>query len=95
LIGDHEMEERSVMPHQVAPRWSPRSYVPDEPRHPFGGTVRSECPRASKAAVNGELPPPTSITLSDGSIPTRSSICNDQTAWSWNQLRVASPCPYT
>ena len=86
------MEERSVVPHQVAPRWSPRTYVPYQPLHTFGSitsrcwavripmretssTVRSECPRASKAAVSGELPPPTSITLSDGPIPTRSSIC--------------------
>src|SRR5512133_1937759 len=58
-------------------------------------TVRSECPLASRAAAKGEFPPPTSITLSDVPIPTRSNIRNDHTASDWNQLRVVSPCPYT
>jgi hypothetical protein len=34
------MEERSVMPHQIAPRWSPRTYVPYQPLHTVGSITK-------------------------------------------------------
>jgi hypothetical protein len=40
LVGGHEMEERSVMPHKVAPRWSPGTYVPYQPLHTFGSITK-------------------------------------------------------
>jgi hypothetical protein len=33
LFGDHEMEERSVVPHDITPRWLPGPHIAEPPLH--------------------------------------------------------------
>jgi len=35
------MEERSVMPNHVAPRWSPRPYIANQPLHTLRGGTKA------------------------------------------------------
>jgi hypothetical protein len=41
LVGGHEVEERSVMPDHIAPRWSPGPDIANQPLHTLRGGTKA------------------------------------------------------
>jgi uncharacterized membrane protein len=54
-------------------------------------TVRSVKPSVIKWSTRKAAPPPTSITLAVGAIPSTSIMCRDGVGTAWNQLTPVSP----